>query len=412
MGGRIEPVRAKLSIEKLVYGGTGLARHGEIAVFVPFVLPGEEVEVEYSQRGGVGHGVPVSWERRSDERADPPCRVFGECGGCQYQHLSYDRQLTAKREILLETLRRIGGLAWTGEVAVEAGEPWGYRNRSQFRFAGTNGGGAATGFFASGTHRLVPTVECPINSPALGKAHRILSEMAASSRFPRQLRQIELFTNETELQLNLPRRTGPLPNQFWTSCAKRLGVERQGAPLTIRNGTDSYRVSGRSFFQVNRHLAGRVAELGVGETVGEFAVDLYCGVGLLTLPLARRFGRVVGVEASGSAARDLQSNAAKASLSVHAVQATVSDYLKGLDRTPDLIVADPPRSGLGSDVVQQIVRLAPAQLRLLSCNPATHARDIKGLLLGGYEVEALTMVDMFPQTLHIETIAVLRRGSK
>lgn len=412
MGGRIEPVRAKLSIEKLVYGGTGLARHGEIAVFVPFVLPGEEVEVEYSQRGGVGHGVPVSWERRSDERADPPCRVFGECGGCQYQHLSYDRQLTAKREILLETLRRIGGLAWTGEVAVEAGEPWGYRNRSQFRFAGTNGGGAAIGFFASGTHRLVPTVECPINSPALGKAHRFLSEMAASSRFPRQLRQIELFTNETELQLNLPRRTGPLPKQFWTSCAKRLGVERQGAPLTIRNGIDSYRVSGRSFFQVNRHLAGRVAELAVGESAGEFAVDLYCGVGLLTLPLARRFGRVVGVEAGGSAARDLQSNSARAGLSVRAIQANVSDYLKDLDRTPDLIVADPPRSGLGMNVVQQIVRIAPTQLRLLSCNPATLARDIKGLLSGGYEVEALTMVDMFPQTLHIETIAVLRRGSK
>lgn len=381
-------------------------------MFVLYVLPGEEVEVEFTQRGGVGHGIPVSWERRSDERADPPCRVFGECGGCQYQHVPYDRQLTAKREILRETLRRIGGLSWEGEIAVEAGEPWGYRNRSQFRFARKNGGGTETGFFASGTHRLVPTVECPINSPALNRAHRILSEMAASSRFPRQLRQIELFTNETELQVNLPRRPGPLPKQFWTWSANRLGVERLGASVTVRSNNDLYRVSGRSFFQVNRHLTGRLAELGAGDLAGEFAVDLYCGVGLLTLPLARRFGRVVGVEAGGSAVRDLQSNAARVGLAVRAIQADVSDYLKGLDRCPDVIVADPPRSGLGPDVVQHIIRLGPPELRLLSCNPATLARDIKGLLAGGYAVETLVMVDMFPQTLHIETVAKLRRQSE
>lgn len=405
-------MRAKLRIEKLVYGGAGLAHHGETAVFVPFVLPGEEVEVEFSLRGGVGHGAPVSWERRSDLRADPPCRVFGKCGGCQYQHVPYEDQLTAKREILRETLRRIGGLSWEGDIAVEAAEPWGYRNRSQVRFARSGSGGAETGFLASGTHRLVPVAECPINSLALNRAHRTLSEMAASSRFPRQLRQIELFTNEAELQVNLPRRPGPVPKRFRTWCADRLGVPRLGAPLTVRSGKDSFRVGGRSFFQVNRHLAGRLAELAVGDLAGDFAVDLYCGVGLLTLPLARRFGRVVGVESGGPAARDLQSNVARADLSVRAIQADASEYLKGLDRHSDLIVADPPRSGLGAEVVQQIVRLAPPRLRLLSCNPATLARDLKGLLAGGYSVETLTMVDMFPQTLHIETVAHLLRRSE
>ena len=411
-GGKIELVRAKLRIEKLVYGGTGLARHGETAVFVPFVLPGEEVEVEFSTRAGVGHGVPVSWERRADDREDPPCRVFGECGGCHYQHIPYLRQLAAKQEILRETLRRIGGLSWEGDIGVQAGEPWGYRNRAQIRFAPGDGGGIQTGFFASRTHRLVPTRECPINSPALNRAHRVLSEMAASSRFPRQLRQIEVFTNEADIQVNLPARPGPLPNHFWTWCANELRVSRPRAPLTIRSGVDSYRVSGHSFFQVNRFLAGRLAELGAEGLEGEFAVDLYCGVGSLTLPLARRFGRVVGVEAGKSAANDLQCNATRAGLSVHAVRADVSDYLKGLKRTPDAVVADPPRSGLGADVVQQIVRLGPPELRLLSCNPATLARDIKGLLAGGYAVEALTMVDMFPQTLHIETVAKLRRQSE
>lgn len=405
-------MRAKLRIEKLVYGGTGLAHHGETAVFVPFVLPGEEVEVEFSTRAGVGHGVPVGWERRSDDREDPPCRVFGECGGCHYQHIPYLRQLAAKQEILRETLRRIGGLSWEGDIGVQAGEPWGYRNRAQIRFAPGDGGGIQTGFFASRTHRLVPTRECPINSPALNRAHRVLSEMAASSRFPRQLRQIEVFTNETDIQVNLPSRPGPLPNHFWTWCANELRVSRPRAALTIRSGSDSYRVSRQSFFQVNRFLAGRLAEIGAEGLEGEFAVDLYCGVGSLTLPLARRFGRVVGVEAGTSATNDLQCNATRAGLSVRAVRANVSDYLKGLKRTPDAVVADPPRSGLGADVVQQIVRLGPPELRLLSCNPATLARDIKGLLAGGYAVEALTMVDMFPQTLHIETVAKLRRQSE
>ena len=405
-------MRAKLRIEKLVYGGAGLAHHGETAVFVPFVLPGEEVEVEFSKRAGVGHGVPVGWECRADDREDPPCRVFGECGGCHYQHVPYPRQLTAKQEILRETLSRIGGLSWEGDIGVEAGEPWGYRNRAQIRFAPSDGGGIQTGFFASRTHQLVPTRECSINSPALNRAHHVLSEMAASSRFPRRLRQIEVFTNETDIQVSLPARPGPLPNHFWTWCANELGVKQPRAALTIRSGIDSYRVSRHSFFQVNRFLAGRLAELGAGDVEGKVAVDLYCGVGSLTLPLARRFGRVVGVESGKSAANDLQCNATRAGLSVRAVRANVLDYLKGLKRTPDAIVADPPRSGLGTDVVQEIVRLGPPELRLLSCNPATLARDIKGLLAGGYGVEALIMVDMFPQTLHIETVAKLRLRSE
>ena len=402
-------MRAKLHIDKFVYGGTGLARYGETAVFVPFVVPGEEVEVEFSGKGGVAHGVPVGWEQRSSERTEPPCPVFGQCGGCHYQHVAYARQCAFKREILRETLRRIGGLSWDGDIPVETADPWGYRNRSQVRIARSDGV-ARTGFFASGSHRLVATEDCTVNSPALNRAHRVLGEMVRDRQFPKDLRQVEFFTNESELQVNLPRRPGRLPKRFWSWCGERLGVSQPGVPLSVQCGEDRFRVSGRSFFQVNRYLAGRLAELATEEAGGQLAWDLYCGVGLLTVPLARSFSGVTGVESGALATRDLQRNAARAGLSVQAVQMDVLEFLKGCRRPPDLVLADPPRQGLGNAVVEQIVRLAPPELRLVSCDPATLARDLKGLLAGGYQLERLILIDLFPQTFHIETLAVLQRS--
>lgn len=401
-------MRARLRIERLVHGGTGLARHGDAAVFVPFVLPGEEVDVEISHRGGVARGVPVGWTERSADRVEPPCPVFGKCGGCHYQHIPYERQREFKQAVLRETLRRIGGLEWDREIAVESAEPWGYRNRTQLRFD-RRGGVAETGFFSMRSHELVAADECAINSPALNRAHTAVREMIADKRFPKQLRQIELFTNESDLQLNLPRRPGPLPKRFWSWCAERLGVLGPGEPLTLQSGGDAFRVSGRSFFQVNRHLTARLAELAVGEAGGDVALDLYCGVGLLTLPLSRRFRKVIGVDSAGSAAHDLQSNAAKAGFPVRSVHMDVADFLAGYEGRADLVVADPPRAGLEAAVVDGLLRLAPPEIRLVSCDPATLARDLKRFVAGGYGLTGLAVVDLFPQTYHVETLANLRR---
>ena len=400
-------MRATVRIEKLVYGGAGLARHAEQTVFVPFVLPGEEVEVDVPDGKAVSRGVPAAWVERSSERAEPPCPVFERCGGCQYQHIPYQRQCEFKQEILRETLRRIGGLQWDGDIPVISAEPWGYRNRSQLRFASHNGT-VQTGFFAAESHRLVAVDECAINSPALNRAHRVIAEMAADRRFPRALRQLEVVTNEGHFQINLPRRPGPMPGRFWRWCAESLGVDRPGAPIIFESGGDSFRVSGRSFFQVNRHLVGSLSGHAIGESGGALALDLYCGVGLLTVPLARRFSAVVGVDSGASAARDLHANARKAGVRVRAVQMDVLEFLCGYGETPDLIVADPPRAGLGDGVVEQLRRIGAPRLRLVSCDPATLARDLKALLAGGYEMEDLVLVDLFPQTFHVETVAALR----
>ncbi len=408
MGARIGLVRATVRIEKLVYGGTGLARHEGQTVFVPFVLPDEQVEVDVSAGKVVSVGAPVGWVERSPGRAEPPCAVFERCGGCHYQHIPYERQCEFKQEILRETLRRIGGLQWDGDIPVVSAEPWGYRNRSQFRLAWSDGV-PQVGFFATGSHRLIAADECAVNSPALNRAHGAVTEMAAQRSFPRTLRQLEVVTNETQFQINLPRRPGPVPRRFWQWCFERLGVDHPGAPITFESDGDSFRVSGRSFFQVNRHLAGSLAGHAIGQAEGALALDLYCGVGLLTLPLARRFRKVVGVDSGASATRDLQANGEQAGVRVRAVQMDVLEFLRGFNGAPDLIVADPPRAGLGDGVVEQLRRIGAPRLRLVSCDPATLARDLKGLVACGYVVESLALIDLFPQTYHVETVAALRR---
>ncbi len=401
-------MRAELRIEKLVYGGAGIARHANATVLVPFVLPGEKVEVDLLDRpGGILHGAVVRWTEKSADRASAPCSVFGHCGGCHYQHVAYDLECDYKAAILRETLRRIGDLEWTSEIEAAEAEPWGYRNRTQLHLQRKDGA-PSVGFLASGSHRHVDALDCPINAPKLNELHRALRAMMAERRFPKSLRSVEFFTDEIGVQMNLPKRPGPLPRKFWSWCSERLGVSGAGAPLDYRCGQDVFRVSGRSFFQVNRFLAGKLAELAVGKAEGEVALDLYCGVGLLTLPLARRYKKVYGVDSSESATRDLQSNAARAGLSLRTVHMGVAAFLRGFSDRPDLVVADPPRAGLGGDVIKEIVRLGPRELRLVSCDPATLARDIKWLRAGGYDVERIHLVDMFPQTYHIETVALLR----
>ena len=404
-------MRARLEIDKLVYGGDGLARHEGGAVFVPFVLPGEKVEAELSRKSaGVRRGVDVEWLSRSDQRSEPPCPVFANCGGCHYQHMPHDLECSYKAGILRETLRRIGGIDWDAEIPTVRSEPLGYRNRTQIHFA-RQGRTSQAGFLAARSHRLVAAHDCAINSPKLNVLHRAVEQMAADRRFPSSLKTIEFFTDEDQVQVNLPRRAGPLPKRFWAKSASAFGVDQPGTQLDYRCGEDSFQVSGRSFFQVNRFLAHRLAALATGQAEGRLAIDLYAGVGLFTLPLARRFREVVAVDSAPSAMRDLRFNARRAGCSVRAVHMDVDVFLDGFSGQPDLIVADPPRTGLGAPVVSQIVRLRPPRLHLVSCDPATLARDLKLLLAAGFALLELQMVDLFPQTYHIETVAILERRS-
>ncbi len=391
-----------VEIEKLVYGGWGLARQDGRVVLVPFVAPGETAEVRVErERRGVFEGRMVRVVKPAAGRVEAPCPFFYRCGGCHYQHLDYAVQLEQKREVLREVLRRVGKLEAPAQIAVLAGEPWGYRNRTQFHLA--NG---ELGFFGFGTHKLVPVDRCPISSPKVNEALAALRGMLDDRRFPRFVRSLEVFTNESEVQLNVIETAQPVSRRFFDWAAERIpGLAGDAIEYSV--GGDSYRVRHRSFFQVNRFLIGPMVERALEGAEGGSALDLYSGVGLFSLPLARRFARVTAVEASGSAVQDLEFSAARARVCVEVKRQPVEVFIGGLQETPDFVLADPPRAGLGKAVVRHLLRLKPPRLTVVACDPATLARDLAPLVAGGYRIDELILVDLFPQTFHIEAIAKL-----
>lgn len=427
----------RLDIEKLVYGGEGLARAEKMTVFViPFVLPGEEVEAQYTERKkNFAHARLESVVSASPERRPAPCPYFARCGGCHYQHMDYPRQVEAKKEILRETLRRTGKLEWTQRIEAITAEPFGYRNRTRMRVH--HAGRFEIGYHQHRSHRLVAVRECPISSPLINRALAALWKSGEEGAFPPSIREVEFFANadDTQLLLELILHAPPGVDER-AGLDSFAGAVRQAAPevaglsaflplaeitdygkavwshgatsLEYRTASDSYRVSVGSFFQTNRFLTERLVELAVGESRGELALDLYAGTGLFSLPLARHFAQVVAVESAPASFSDLRANAAS---NVKPVRVTTEDYLRqhGAKVKPELIVVDPPRAGLGDKVIPILVQAKASHLCYVSCDPATLARDLQGLVASGYRIDSLHLVDLFPQTFHLETVVRLSR---
>jgi len=399
----------EIEIEKLVHGGLGLGRVDGRVVLAPYVLPGELVEVEpVRETKSLVRGKLVKRSRSSDDRIAPSCPVFEICGGCHYQHIPYEKQLDYKRQILLETLARMGKIQWEGAVELIAAEPWGYRNRTQLRLH-KEGADATIGFLEGGSHDLVGIESCPINSPVLNRSLASLIEMSKKKRFPRFLREIEFFTNETDVQINVMQTERPLAKMFFEKCSEAIKGFSPTNALDYPVGDWTYRVGSRSFFQVNRFLIERVTQVAVAGASGGTAMDLYSGVGLFTLPLAQAFKQVTAVDASSPSTRDLSFNLERAGLDAQVINTPVADYLAGIQEAPDFVVADPPRAGLGAPVTEHLLRLSPSQLVLVSCDPATLARDLAALTAGGYAIQSVSLLDLFPQTFHMETIVKLTR---
>ena len=393
----------EVTIEKLVFGGDGLARMDGVVVFTPFVLPQERVLVERQrERPGMMWTRPVEIVAPAAERVAAPCPYFARCGGCHYQHAPYEYQLAAKRSILAEALRRIGKFEPPAEIATVSAEPWNYRNRAQFHLSGEE-----IGYLEAGSHKLCAVDECPISSPGVNRTLGRLRAMIHDRRWPRFVRSLEVFTNEAEVEIQVVETDRPVAQRFFDWCAQKIPGYVPVA-LDYPAAGHIYRVSRASFFQVNRYLVDRLIDVALENAAGARAADLYAGVGLFSLPLARRFGEVAAVESGSSAIRDLRFNAERAGVSVSAVQDSAEDYLGNLETAPDFVLLDPPRAGLGKRVVERLATLRPARITIVACDPATLARDLAGLLAAGYGLEKLTLVDLFPQTYHIETVAALR----
>src|SRR5713226_522631 len=394
----------EVTIEKLVYGGDGLARKNGQVVLAPFVLPGERVLVEtLEQKPDLLHTRLAEVREPAPGRVAPLCPYFGRCGGCQYQHAEYEIQLELKRSILRETLARIGKISAPEQIRVISAEPWNYRNRSQFHIDGTQ-----IGYLEAQSNRLCAIEQCPISSPKINETIGIFRRMLNDSRWPRFVRSLEIFTNERDVQLNVLEAGRPVARRFFEWCAEEIPGLVSGA-LEYSAAGFTYRVSGGSFFQVNHFLVDPLVEVALDGVQGEAALDLYAGVGLFSLPLARRFGLVTAVESGAGSVRDMQFNAERAGVSIDVRQNNVDSFLASLEIAPEFVLADPPRSGLGKVAIGHLARLKPARITIVACNPATLARDLAGLLAAGYHLEHMSLIDLFPQTFHIETVAKLKR---
>jgi 23S rRNA (uracil1939-C5)-methyltransferase len=428
-----------LSIEKLVYGGDGLAHADGNTVFVPYVLPGEVVRAAAkSKKKKLIWAQLVEVTSASKERATARCPHFQTCGGCHYQHIPATEQVRLKKEILKETLSRLGGIVWDGPIQEHTAEPFGYRNRAQW--AVRSGMPRALGYFLPESSTIVPIDECPVLSPGLTRAFRQLQDMARSGALPDGVLEIEAFadSSDKEIALNvafdkfsdLPaelaarfRRGVPEIESLLLLDQKKNKFELTGPGfLTHEAGGYNYRVSHLSFFQVNRFLIEDLLKTVIAGAGGELALDLYAGVGFFTLPLARAFRRVVSVDANLAATRDLRQNAESAGVQVNSHNEHAEEFLEKTSEKPDLVVLDPPRAGLGVAAAAKLARLGAPQIVYLSCDPATLARDL-AVLMGTqkkpadqsansarYEITEMHLFDLFPQTFHIETLVRLRRA--
>jgi 23S rRNA (uracil1939-C5)-methyltransferase len=439
----------EITIEKMIYGGEGLGRlppdesgRGK-AVFVPFVLPDEKVSVELTeQRPGFARAKVLDVLTPSPTRTAPPCPYFGTCGGCHYQHTSYEQQLRFKAAILQETLQRTAKLTLSSPLQIHASEPWAYRNRTRMKVR--TAPEFALGYYRVGSHDLLPVEQCPISSVLINRSIEVVWEVAASTNFPPTLREIQFFANHDDRQLLLelyidrgadPARFKPLAEAIRAAMREVLGVvvfesvrgnddESDRAPLTSsRSGpgtvfgagsltykvaADEYRVSAGSFFQTNRFMAEELVRTALRDFKGTTALDLYAGTGLFTLPLARRFERVIAVEAAPYSFADLKHNAPRNS---KVVQATTDQYLAeaGNKTRLDLVIVDPPRAGLSEKTARALGRLNVPRVTYVSCDPATLSRDLKVLTQSGFRVEEAHIVDLFPQTYHMESVLHLVR---
>jgi 23S rRNA (uracil1939-C5)-methyltransferase len=371
----------------------------------------------------------------------PLCPHFGACGGCQYQDIAYPEQLELKRTRLEEILRG-AGVHDLPEIEVHSGEPWAYRNRIRLRMQ-HNDGVRSLGYNRAESTDFLPITTCPIAVSILWTAAEALLTAAACDREAAAwfdaAAQVEIFCNDdlTRVQLSLLCMKQPTltPLSFTRAVAAlhlpqlagaaavhveaRTGrwlhtlAETGAAGLPYRVGDEAYWVSRGSFFQVNRFLLETLVGVVCGQRSGELAWDLFAGVGLFSRVLARRFAQVTAVEANPIAANDLRAGLRKLGTQHTAVEASTLEFLHTavLQRErPELIVLDPPRAGAGVEACELLLRLAPRAIAYVSCDPTTLARDLR-VLQAQYRVADLNMMDLFPQTVHLETVAVLARNS-
>jgi len=405
--------KQQVRIEKLVYGGEGLGRLGDgRSVFVPFVLPGEMVMVEITEeKQRYARGEAVSWVEMSEKRIAPPCPYFADCGGCHYQHMAYGDQIETKLEIVKDLFSRNAAIDDIPLRVVELSDKeYHYRNAVRLHVADDG----TLGFLQQGSNLLVPVADCLL---VKGHLQKFLKQFTLSAED--SINAVEFRWDSTDEVMIIVDSDDTTPPEVSIDFTGSI-VHQSPAGQVVLAGSESqifsvgdydFVVSAGSFFQANLPMAERMVaflESRVPDVADGTLFDLYCGVGLFSRFFAERFGKVVGIEQSPSAVADFVVNL-DAFDHIEIYEGAVEAILPGIAETPDVVIVDPPRSGLAGLVVDWLAERQVPWIAYVSCDPATLARDVKRLVRQGYRLEEVAFFDQFPQTYHVETISILHR---
>lgn len=386
----------EVSIEKIVPNGFGLAFAENLTILVPLAVKGDELDVRINQlKGKTAFADIVKVRSPSDDRIEPRCEYFGKCGGCNFQQMSYEKQMEAKIGILQDCLTRIGKLNYTSEIQIiPSPKPFEYRSRAQWHLATRI---KKVGYFESNSHRVIDVENCPILTPELNETLSDLRNNVDWKSFSSEIVDIETANAGENVSVFSDELIVP---------TKEIAYELKGK---------KYAYGANIFFQGNPFLIEKLVELALSGAEGKTALDLYCGVGLFTLPLAEKFENVIGVEAYDRAVDFAEKNREAARLgNIKFYRETVADFLdeNAADlKNIDFLLLDPPRSGTEKATIANIVEIQPKEISYVSCEPSILARDLQNLTASGYKIESITAIDLFPQTHHVETVVRLKPGS-
>lgn len=382
--------RLTVDIAKIAPRGFGLGFADGAAVFVALAATGDRVAVRVTDvKGNTAFAEIEEIIMPSGRRIEPPCPYFGACGGCDFQQMDYAAQVEAKVGIIQDCLHRIGKIEYSGEFnVVPSPLEFGYRSRAQWH---ADVSARTLGYYRRSSHDVIDIKHCPIAAPELNQTLKYLRETIEWSSIQGNRFAIDAASGDDEvsvysLELTLPTRE-----------------------ITASAAGERFNYSARNFFQGNRSIVEALVETAVGGVSGEKAIDLYSGVGLFTLPLARKFKEVTAVEENVKAVDFAELNACRAELNnVTFFRGKVDGFVRqAAANSVDFVLLDPPRAGGSKDTIRNIARLGPAEISYVSCEPSILARDLRVLLDLGYSISKITAIDMFPQTHHVETVVRL-----
>ena len=411
-------------VEGITHRGEGVIRIDGKAVFVPFTIPGEQIQVLIeSNKKKYARGMVTDILKASDDRVKPLCPHYYQCGGCAYQHMTYRRELALKKQVVEDNLYRLGKLSIPVNDVIGMEHPWHYRNKVTWH-VGTRKGQQRLGYYRINSRNHLPIRECYLLSPEMTRLSQFV-DCYLNSIGMKNGKQL-IIRQGTDQKLMLIAE-GPLNKQELISLVKgypylesvlvyeneQLSCLYGNAYLEQKVGDRQYQVSPLAFFQVNHEQTEKLYDLvkkAATNQEGKVILDAYCGTGSIALYLAPQHQHVIGIEAYPESIADAKQNA-------HLNQITHCEFhqgacekvIKDIEEEIDTIILDPPRTGCHPDLLEQIAEKNIKQIVYVSCNPSTLARDIRILSERSYQVQWVQPIDMFPRTHHVETICLMSR---